>query len=161
MSLVHYPDELSLREARAQYFDRNQLDKGGYTDRWVVLRIGSVPVGAVPNTAQRVRSVRLHDLHHVITGYDTTWTGEAEIAAWELASGCADHLAAWFFNSLAFAIGCFISPRALLAATRRGRCESNLYSGEWQESFLEQGVGEMRAKLGIRDPRDGGASTSS
>jgi hypothetical protein len=150
MPFVDYANDLTLREARAQYFDRSQLGDGGYAERWVVLRIGSLPIGAVPNTAQRVRSVRLHDLHHVLTGYDTNWTGEAEIAAWELASGCADHFAAWFFNSFAFVIGCFISPRAVLAATRRGRRERNLYSGEWQESLLKQSVGEMRADLGIR-----------
>jgi NADPH:quinone reductase-like Zn-dependent oxidoreductase len=37
--------------------------------------------------------VKLHDIHHVLTGYDTTWRGKAEIGAWEIASGCGRHYA--------------------------------------------------------------------
>ena len=52
-----------------------------------MLRIGRVPVAAFPNGAARVRAVRLHDLHHVATGYATSWVGEAEIGAWEREAG--------------------------------------------------------------------------
>ena len=46
------------------------------------MRLAFGPVRfAFPNTAGRVRAVRYHDLHHVVTGYATDWTGEAEIGA--------------------------------------------------------------------------------
>ena len=48
-----------------------------------------------PNTPSRKRAVRYHDLHHALTGYATDLTGEFEISAWEIGSGCADHVAAW------------------------------------------------------------------
>ncbi len=149
MPHLDYDPALSLGEARARYFKANGLGSGGYEDRWVILRIGPVPVAAFPNTAQRVRSVRLHDLHHILTGYDTSWLGEAEIGAWELASGCRDHYAAWILNSLAVLAGLLISPRALLRAARRGRRSRNLYDGEWDEEWLLLRVGVLRARLGL------------
>jgi len=149
MPRIHYADDLTLHVARARYFESAGLDDGGYADRWVVLRVAGIPIGAVPNTAQRVRSVRLHDVHHVLTGYDTSWTGEAEIAGWELASGCANHAAAWFFNIFAALIGLLIAPRALWAAAVRGRGQQNLYAGEWDEALLNRRLGELRRHLAI------------
>jgi len=149
MPFAEYAAEQSLRDARARYFETNALGEGGYDDKWVVLRAGTVPLGAFPNSPQRVRSVRLHDIHHVVAGYDTSLVGEAEIGAWELASGCADHYAAWILNALAVGIGIFLSPRAVLEAARRGRATRNLYDGEWDEAILDRSVGEVRAELGL------------
>lgn len=149
MPRVHYDDDLTLRAARARYFAENGLADGGYDDRWVVFRAGGVPIAAIPNSSQRVRSVRLHDAHHVLTGYDTSWLGEAEIGAWELASHCRDHHAAWLLNASAVLIGCFISPSAVRRAWRRGRSTRNLYGGEWDDALLDERVGALRARLGL------------
>jgi hypothetical protein len=144
---VRYDPELTLRAARQLYFDANGFADGGYTDKWVKLKARGVTVFMFPNTAARVRSVRLHDLHHVLTEYDTTWTGEAEIGAWELASGCGDHLPAWMLNLGAVAIGALLSPRRTWRAFTRGRRSRNLYREPFREELLEQRVGEMRARL--------------
>jgi ubiquinone biosynthesis protein Coq4 len=140
---------MRVRDARARYFTDTGLGDGGYTHRWVVLRAFGVPIGAFPNSQQRVRSVRIHDVHHVLTEYPTSWTGEAEIAAWELASGCRDHFAAWALNFAAAAIGLFIAPGAVLRAFRRGRRSRNLYRGEWSDGLLDRTVGELRRELGL------------
>ena len=68
-------EALIIRDARAQYFAENGFGDGGYTATWVKVQAGPLPI-YFPNTAARVRAVRLHDLHHVVTGYDTMWTGE-------------------------------------------------------------------------------------
>lgn len=142
-----------VREARARYFAENGFGDGGYEDRFVVLRAGGLPLLVLPNTRQRVRSVRIHDVHHVLTGYDTSWRGEGEIAAWELASGCRDHVAAWLLNLSAALIGCLIAPRALRRAFRRGRASRNLYDREWDDGILERSVCELRRELGLDAPR--------
>ena len=138
-----------VREARARYFAENGFGDGGYDDRFVVLRVASVPVLVFPNTKQRVRSVRIHDVHHVLTGYATSWCGEGEIAAWELASGCRDHWAAWYLNFWAALIGLFISPRAIGRAFRRGRKSRNLYGREWDDGILDRSASELRRELGL------------
>jgi len=149
--MVDYAGEWTLRQARRSYFDRAAIGEGGYEERWVRLQAGPL-VLRFPNTKARVRSVKLHDLHHVLTGYDTSWTGEAEIGAWEIASGCADHHAAWGLNLNAVAIGLAIAPRAVYGAFLRGRKTANLYHREFEEALLERTVGEMRRDLGLDQP---------
>jgi hypothetical protein len=140
---------LPLRQARAEYFAASGfLPDGGYGDRWVKLRIGRFFI-PFPNTAARVRAVKLHDLHHVLTGYTTTWAGEAEIGAWEIASGCGRHFPAWLLDFGALAIGLVLAPVRVFRAFVRGRHSGNLYGGEFQEPMLERTVGSLRQELAI------------
>lgn len=143
-----YDDALSLRDARSLYFASAGFDEGSYTEKWVRLKAGPVAL-YMPNTPARVRAVRFHDLHHVLTGYATDWTGEAEIGAWEIASGCADHWAAWHLNFLAMAIGLAIAPRATFTAFVRGLRSRNFYREEFGDSLLGMRVGEARRRLGL------------
>jgi hypothetical protein len=146
---VSYDEGQSLRDARASYFHSNGFpDDGGYTSRWVKFQMGPLRF-RIPNTPSRVRAVRFHDLHHVATDYATDWTGEAEIGAWEIASSCAGHVAAWILNLYAMAIGLWIAPRAVWRAFLRGRRTRNLYRDEWSEALLETKVGTLRARLGL------------
>jgi hypothetical protein len=144
-----YPAAATLREARAQYFERAGFSEATYTDRWVSLRIAGRPWRAFPNTRARIRAVKLHDLHHVLTGYPTSWVGEGEIGAWELASGCRDHWAAWYLNASAALIGLFVAPRRVLRAFARGWRSRNLYGEELSDALLDEIVGALRARLGI------------
>jgi hypothetical protein len=141
----------TVRDARADYFRRAGFPPdGGDAQRWVVLRIGSLPIFAFPNSAARRRSVKLHDIHHVLTGYDTSWTGESEIAAWEIGSGCRRHWVAWVLNLAGMAMGFVIAPKRMWRAFVRGRSSGNLYgSATLDESLLDRTVGELRAEIGI------------
>ena len=147
--MPHYPAALPVSEAREQYFRNSGFAAdGGYGDKWVKLKIGRGTI-AFPNTKARVRSVKLHDIHHILTEYDTSWIGEAEIAAWELASNCRDHIPAWVLNGGAFVIGLFIAPRRTLRAFVRGWKSGNLYQREFDDSLLDRSVGELREELHI------------
>ncbi len=146
--MPHYDTAQSLREARARYFALSGLGEGGYEEKWVKIAVGPLYF-AFPNTEGRVRAVRFHDLHHVVTGYATDWTGEAEIGAWEIASGCRDMIAAWVLNLYAMQIGLWIAPRAVWRAFTRGRHSRNLYGEPWSEALLDQKVGEVRSRLAL------------
>ena len=146
-----YAVDLSLRAGRQQYFERSGFDESSYTSSWVPLKAGPLKFG-FPNTAARIRAVRLHDLHHVLTEYETTWTGEAEIAGWEIASGCADHYAAWLLNFSALVIGLVIAPVRVFNAFVRGRHSRNLYRADFSEKLLERSVGQVRTELGLDRP---------
>jgi hypothetical protein len=110
------------------------------------MRAGFVPIW-FPNTVARVKAVRFHDLHHVLTEYPTTWRGEAEIGAWEVATGCAAHYQAWLLNLLAFAIGLVINPRGVYRAFMRGRRSRNLYRAKFSDELLARRVGDVRREL--------------
>jgi hypothetical protein len=146
-----YEPSLTIRQARDKYFTLSGFaSDGGYGDKWVRLKIGRVPLG-FPNTPSRVRAVKLHDIHHVLTEYATTWLGEAEIGAWEIASGCGRHYPAWLLNFGALAIGLLLAPRRVFQAFVRGRYSRNLYQNQFQEYLLDLTVGELRAELAIPD----------
>lgn len=144
----------TLREARARYFAAAGLGAdGGYADRWVRLKVGRLRL-AFPNTAARLRAVRIHDLHHALTGYDTDWQGECEIAAWEIARGCRGFVVAWILNLFAFAAGCLVLPGRTLRGFVHGRRSANLYGVSDIDSTLDQTVSEVRERLGL-DARPG------
>jgi hypothetical protein len=91
-------------------------------------------------------------LHHNAAEYETDWPGKAEIAAWELASGCARYPAAWVLNLGAFDAGLVVAPRRLFRAFLRGRrAKTNLYKSSFDESRLNDiTVGMLRDQLELR-----------
>ena len=143
-----YADAATVRQARGEYFAANGFSDAGYTDDWVTLKLGPIPI-TFPNTASRKRAIPLHDLHHVATGYGTTWLGEAEIAAWEVGGGCTDHWAAWVLNLGGMSYGAVLAPRRVFRAFVRGRRSRNLYHAGWDDSLLELSVGELRRRLAV------------
>jgi hypothetical protein len=143
LMLVQYPEELPLREARKIYFAANQFgDDGGYGNKWVDFKLGKIPF-PVPNSPARVRAVRYHDLHHVLTGYDTTTVGEFEISAWEIAAGCRGFAAAWALNLSAMLAGVLVAPRRTFRAFVRGRRSRTVY-GEPFDPLLDVTVRDAR-----------------
>jgi hypothetical protein len=143
------PDLARIDTARAQYFrDHGLGPDGGYSARWVRFRVGPLVI-PFPNSTARVAALPLHDLHHIATGYDTSWTGEAEIAAWELGAGCGRYLAAWLLNLAALPIGLVIAPRRTWRAFRRGRSTRTLYDEAWDPAWLGRTVGSLRERLDL------------
>jgi hypothetical protein len=152
MTTRSYPDTLTLAEARTLFFARSGLgNDGGYNARWVRVETKPFPV-YFPNTACRIEAAKLHDLHHIAMEYETNWAGEAEIAGWEIASGCGGHGWAWLLNLGAFTIGMVLFPRRLFHAFIRGRHSLNLYRDGFPESELPTKTLEwLRGRLGVND----------
>jgi hypothetical protein len=147
--------EATIGELRAEYFrQRGFPADGGSSARWVRYPLFGGHI-VLPNVKSRQRALPLHDLHHLVTGYDTSWRGEAEIAAWELAAGCHGYVAAWVLNLAAFAIGVVIAPRRLWRAFVRGRASTTLYRHHWSDRYLSMRLAELRELLGVADAPHG------
>jgi hypothetical protein len=146
-----YDENLTLAQARERYFAENGFS-ARYDDRWIKVNVGPRKLPVLPNTAPRVAAVRIHDLHHVVAEYDTSWRGEGEISAFELASGCGPYLAAWVLNLGGLSIGFWFSPRRVWQAFVRGRNARNLYREGFDERRLQRTVGELRRELGLDLP---------
>lgn len=146
--MVEYAGAMRVGDARAQYFAMNGFSDAGYSDDWVTIKLGPLPF-VFPNTATRRRAIPLHDLHHVATGYATTFRGEAEIGAWEIAAGCSDHRAAWVLNASAFGYGLVLAPRRVYRAFVRGRHSRSLYRTGWDDNLLEITVDDLRDRLAL------------
>ena len=142
----------TLARARDDYFRANGFgENGGYDDAWVDFKLGPSPM-PFPNTASRKRAVRFHDLHHALTGYATDVRGEFEISAWEIGSGCADHVAAWYLNLSGMVGGLIAAPRRTFAAFVRGRRSRNLYRAAYDDALLGRRIGDVRNELGLDAP---------
>jgi hypothetical protein len=151
MALTTYDPDRTMREARARYFAVNRFgDDGGYGDAWVDFKLGPIPF-PFPNTAPRVRAVRYHDLHHVLTGYDTNTLGEFEISAWEIAAGCKRYFAAWQLNLGGMLAGFLVAPRRIVRAFMRGRHSETLYDRPL-EPLLDSPVRDVRDSMGVDSP---------
>jgi hypothetical protein len=144
-----YDVNSTMLDARTAYFERNGFGTdGGYSAKQVRVEFAGIGM-QIPNTQARVRAVRYHDLHHIVTGYTTHMSGESEIGAWELASNCRAFYAAWILNAGAFALGLISWPRRVRAAFMRGRHTRNLYDRDFDDALLSRHVGELRAELGL------------
>ncbi len=143
----------TLRAARDEYFRQNGFGvDGGYSAAWVDFQLGPIPF-PFPNTPARVRAVRYHDLHHIVTGYATDFLGELEISAWEIGAGCKDMWAAWHLNLSGMAVGAVLIPRRTFRAFLRGRHSDTLY-GRDLEPLLDATVGDARVLTGITGADD-------
>jgi len=146
-------ESLTVAEARSQYFaEAGFPPDGGYAAKFVQLaKLGPIPIG-FPNSDARRKAVGLHDLHHVATGYKTDWTGEGEISAWEVASGCGRMWFAWYINLQGMVMGWLVNPGATWRAWVRGRHSKNLYGEGISESLLCETVGSLRKRLELDRP---------
>lgn len=145
-----YEGQHTLADSLKRYFVLNGFGAdGNYDDEWVEVKLGPVPF-TIRNTAGRVRAVRVHDLHHIVTEYQTDLRGEMEISAWEVATGCRDFYVAWILNLSGLAFGSMVWPRRTWRAFLRGRRSHNLYGVAYGPELLSQTVDEARSTLNLQ-----------
>jgi len=143
-----YSDTTILKEARDHFLATNQLSVEEYRAPTFTIGVLSWRL-TFPNTKARKRAVPFHDLHHVLTGYGTTWMGEAEIGAWELRAGCNSFIT-YYLNGDGVLIGLLLSPCRVWRAFRAAKGQHTLYLDSLPyERLLKMTVGEVRQRLGI------------
>ena len=106
---------------------------------------------SVPNPPSHQRALRLHDLHHVATGFGTDHAGEAEISVWQARLGL--HAAGHYVGAIVLAnvlVGFVAAPRRTLAALRLPKVGRSLFNVAVEyEPLLDLTLGELRALLGL------------
>jgi hypothetical protein len=145
---------MTTREALARYFERRGIKPEDESidewlrENWVYMTIRGHRVPIKPLYGYK-KVVILHDVHHVLTGYDTTWTGELQVAAWELGSGgCGPYLLMWNNRLLTFLIGLLFWPRITWRAFSRGLTERNVYRFDFRD-VLSRDVDELRRYVAV------------
>ena len=132
---------MTLREALIDYLEakgiRGREVPAGqfYPDDWFRFYVGKREIRLV-RLGRAIRSIAVHDAHHLLTGYGTDMRGEAEIAAWELASGgCGRHWVMWLDRVVAMGVLIPFYPRASLRAFQRGRRQRNFYRADFEAAL--------------------------
>lgn len=132
------------------YETYNLPPDGGQSESHVTVELTDKIHVYIPNFDARRKAVLRHDVHHIITGYPSIMKGEAEISAWEIASGCLNYWAAFLLDSQGLLIGVFLYPRVTFNAFKRGRRTRNLYQDKMsEEAFLNTSVRELKSHLGL------------
>ena len=149
-------DSGTVREAIERHHSESGIaPDGGISDRWVVIRLGRIPMPFL-NTAARRRALALHDVNHLLAGVGTGNVGEAEISAWELASGgCGPYVTAWALDLAGMLLG-MVWPIHVMQAFASGRTMKNAYTFG-VDQVLDMDLTELRQVLS----RPGGRSISS
>ncbi len=114
-----------------------------YRDNWVRIAMWGRRVPVFPVHGFK-KSLFIHDIHHVLSGYDTNWRGELEIAAWELSSGgCGRYYLYWIDRMVFTLLGLIFAPRATCRAFRRGLKHRNTFDRD-PEVVMSIEIDELR-----------------
>ncbi len=90
-----------------------------------------------------------HDVHHLITGFDTGLKGECELCAWELASGgCHTYVSFWLDRLLFAPIAILCAPIRFVRAFWSGLGARNAYPVD-KTQLLAMDVDEVRRLVGV------------
>jgi ubiquinone biosynthesis protein Coq4 len=111
-----------------------------------------------------LRYTTTHDLHHVLTGFDTGLAGESGVVGFNQGQGSAPGTKALFWGPRLF--WSILSPtqaRRIWHNIRVGRelgKNAKLVIAQPLESWFEQPLAAVRARLGIPDPQVAGVLAS-
>ncbi|MBI3883954.1 MAG: hypothetical protein HY305_07055 [Sphingobacteriales bacterium] len=118
--------QLTVGEAIEEFYHKNNFGKdGGIHEKYAWIKFGffSIPI---PNAESRRNNVHLHDIHHLITGNNTTWKGESAVSAWEIAAGGWGKLyLPWLLTLWAMGLGVTFYPANVLKSFRQGLTMNN------------------------------------
>ncbi len=137
------------RELLDQFYANNNFgEDGGQSSSSVKIEVTPRFAFYFPNFDARRKAVIKHDIHHLLTGYQTSLSGESEISAWEIASGCKSYWAAFFINTSGTMLGIPINFLGTLKAFARGRKTRNLYHDVIStEQAMDMKISELRQHL--------------
>jgi len=113
---------------------------------WIKVRIKGKAVPLFPVVGYR-EALHLHDVHHLVTGYSTRFSGELDLAVWEVFSGgCQRHLFMWIDRLFVTLFGFVFQPRRSWRAATRGLRSRNAY-GMRIDNVLALDVDELSRRL--------------
>jgi len=145
------PASWRAREGRDAYLAENGFTVEAYDAKWTDASFVGVRF-RVPNTRHHAWAIKMHDLHHVATGYGTDLVGEAEVSAWELRRGLRGLGA--YVGSIVVAgalVGVLVAPGRTLRAWRASSPDrpSLFRSTRPYDDLLAMSVGSLRQELGV------------
>ena len=140
---------MNIGEALTRLYKEHDLPPdGGEHEALFHVRIGPITI-PLPNPPARQRAVFIHDVNHLLTGYNAIFSdGEMSIAAYEIGTGCGRVWVAWLLNLWLMALAAFVKPKATFHAFVRGRQADSLYLISPPRAELRaMSVGDVRSMI--------------
>ena len=143
--------EITVGQALTQFYNEHDFgEEGGIDEAFAYAKLGPISI-PIPNTAARKEVIWLHDLHHLLNGYDTTWPGQGQVSARELAAGgFGTKIYIWALVLLAGSVGVLLFPANTFRAFVRGTyCQSIQSLGLTNIELKKLTVSELKRRIGI------------
>ncbi|GAB3030827.1 hypothetical protein [Spirosoma pulveris] len=123
-------------------------EEGGINKKWDLIKFGPIAL-PLPNLESRRRNIYLHDINHLVTGYDTTWKGESSVTSWEIASGGWGSIYfAWWLTLWGMAIGVMFYPAHSYTAFQAGlKMRSAFTSGLSKQTMYSLQLNQLTSQL--------------
>ncbi|MCB0410927.1 MAG: hypothetical protein KDD22_00265 [Bdellovibrionales bacterium] len=143
-------DQISVEQALKEFYGTQHLGDEAFTQAVNYAQFGSLKI-PFPNLKKRREIIYLHDINHLLTGYDTTYAGEGELAAYELASGFPFHCwVGYLYAPIAFLTGVFVAPLRVWRGWLRGwGAKNSCHADLTREEIFSMNLGELRQYLQI------------
>lgn len=139
----------TIKEALADFYSNHDYgEEGGINKNFAWIKFGFVKL-PIPNLAARKKNIYMHDINHIVTGYETNWKGESSIGAWEIASGgWKKNYFPYLLTLWAMGLGVLFYPKSTIQAFRRGLTMRNaLTCGISKSELLNFGVKEFKTRI--------------
>jgi hypothetical protein len=139
---------LSLKEAQVLFYKSHGFpeDGGIGKDRWSPIGCRDLKV-YLPNFEWRKKAIPFHDLHHIITGYPFSPTGEFQMSAWEFAAGRYPNIFTTVFCLPLVGMGAVCIPKRTFAAFVRGKRSKTLYTDFDYNALLAKSIEAVRKEV--------------
>ncbi len=131
-----------LEELETYWKERNLPQDGGKNEKLNKAQIGSFSF-RYPNL--NGKALLLHDINHLITDFPTTWKGEFQVSAWEMASGARKGFPLTLIYPVSLVlIGLIIYPREVLSAYKYGTNKQNAFLIYSQTDIFQMTLEEIK-----------------
>jgi hypothetical protein len=143
-------NQMTIQQQLNEFYQTNNFgDEGGANETWVWFKFGPISLPFY-NFKQRRELIWLHDLNHLVTGYDTNWRGESSVSAWETATGGWGISPVWILILSAFGIGLFLHPVATFKAFVRGRYTRGPVNLQLpKKQLIQYQLSDLKQELGL------------
>jgi len=141
----------SLGRTIIDWFERENISTEGLTQASEAARGGVDPGTDEDEQIYFSRLRNLHDVFHVLAGYDRDLRGESAVLAFTIAQNYNRGIAYLVWNALRSEGWNTPGGKLIREGYRRGRRAKQLLSQDWEELF-ERPIDQVREKLGIGAP---------
>jgi ubiquinone biosynthesis protein Coq4 len=143
-------DHKTVKDALADFYNDQMLDQKIPLNFINYYPLGWIKIPFV-NLQARKNLLHLHDLNHILMGFDTSLSGEAQLAALELGSGFPSHCRiGYLYSPFALLPGLLICPTKVYQAYIRGRSIKNACHIKLSKTeLLSSKISDVKNLLGL------------